>query len=280
MKFYSPLRYPGGKTFLAPEIQRIIDVGGLDNPTYIEPYAGGAGAALVLLFSNKVKKIVINDLDEAIYAFWKSVIDKPEQFARKIFTTPVTLVEWKKQKQIYLDENAGIFEKGFATFFLNRTNHSGVINGGPIGGINQDGKYKINARYNKKDLVARIRKISKFRNRIIVLNEDGIELTKKYLRKKNIFIYLDPPYLKKGAILYLNHYKENDHKELADLLNDNTNKNWVLTYDAVKKISDFYRDRKKKRFDLKYNVYDSSQVRNAREFMIFSDLISEVLVKN
>jgi DNA adenine methylase len=214
----SPLRYPGGKLFLASEFKRILGVIGLNKPVYIEPYAGGAGVALSLLFSDKVRRIIINDLDKAIYAFWKSITEKSGLFSKKILTTPVTIAEWKKQKQIYSDKNANLFNKGFATFFLNRTNRSGVMGAGPIGGMDQNGSYKINARYNKKDLVARIRKIGRFRDRITVLNEDGIKLTKKYLNQKNIFIYLDPPYLKKGAMLYLNHYKEADHRELSNLM--------------------------------------------------------------
>lgn len=277
MIFNSPLRYPGGKIFLASKFKRILETIGLNKPIYIEPYAGGAGVALSLLFSNKVGRIIINDFDKAIYAFWKAVTEKPEKFARKIIKTPVTITEWRRQKQIYLDEGASIFERGFATFFLNRTNRSGVMNAGPIGGMDQNGSCKINARYNKKDLAVRVRKIGRFRDRILVLNKDGIQLTKKYLNKENTFIYLDPPYFKKGAMLYLNHYKEADHKKLADLLNTNANYNWVLTYDEVKKIREFYSDRMRKRLTLKYNVHDSCEVRQARELMIFSDSVSSVL---
>lgn len=277
MTFYSPLRYPGGKAFLTPTLERIIRAIGPDKPTYVEPYAGGAGAALYLLFTNKVRKIIINDLDKSIFAFWKSVIEKPEWFVHKILTTPVTVVEWKKQKKIYSEENSNLFERGFATFFLNRTNRSGVMNAGPIGGKGQHGFYKINDRYNKRNLADRIRKIAKIRSRISLLNEDGIEVVKKYLHKKKTFIYLDPPYFKKGAMLYLNHYKEADHLELANLLNSNACKNWVLTYDEVKKIRKFYCNRDKKRLFLKYNVYDSNRVRNARELMIFSDSVSSRL---
>lgn len=274
MKYYSPLRYPGGKAFLSADIQKIIKLVGLEKPIYVEPYAGGAGVALSLLFAGKVKRIVINDFDKAIYAFWKSVTEKSEQFARKITITPITITEWKKQKQIYSDENASTFEKGFAAFFLNRTNRSGVMNAWPIGGKKQKGFYKINARYNKKNLATRIRKIGKFRDRILVLNEDGIEITKRYLGKENVFIYLDPPYFKKGAMLYLNYYNEDNHKELAELLNKNADHPWVLTYDEVAKIRNLYSDRARRRLALKYRVRDSSKAREARELMIFSDSVS------
>jgi DNA adenine methylase len=274
MKFYSPLRYPGGKAFLASELERIISAIKLDRPVYVEPYAGGAGAALSLLFADKVKKIVINDLDNHIYAFWKSVTNEPERFIQKILTTKVTITEWRKQKLIYLNKKSSIFEKGFATFFLNRTNRSGIMNAGPIGGMKQSGLYKMNARYNKKELAARILKIGGYKNRIIVLNEDGIELTKKYLERDNTFIYLDPPYFKKGALLYLNHYKLSNHEELAKLLNKNHNKYWVLTYDEVQEIRNLYLDKNRRRLALKYRVHDSHKARNSRELMFFSNPIS------
>jgi DNA adenine methylase len=266
--FNSPLRYPGGKTFLTPELNRILDIIGLRKPMYIEPYAGGAGAALNLLFADRVSKIIINDYDPAIFSFWKSVVNEPERFARKVISTPITIKEWEKQKLIYLDENANSFERGFATFFLNRTNRSGVMNSGPIGGMKQNGTYKINARYNKKDLAERIKKIGKLKNRIEVCHEEGIELTKKYLKRKNVFIYLDPPYFKQGAMLYLRHYKEQDHKNLAELLNNNADKNWILTYDDKVKIKNFYPKRAKKRLLLNYRIQAS---RKARELMIYSD---------
>jgi len=266
----SPLRYPGGKTFLAPELQRILSVINLKKPIYVEPYAGGAGAALSLLFAGKVKKIVINDYDKAIYSFWKAVIESPEIFAQKIISTPVDVSEWKKQKEIYADKSGTTFEIGFATFFLNRTNRSGVMNAGPIGGIKQGGNYKINARYNKSDLAARILEIGKYKSRIQVFNEEGIEFTKKYINKKNTFIYLDPPYMKKGKMLYMNLYKDADHERLAKLLNKNKDSYWALTYEEMKKVRSLYENRKRKRLFLKYGVHDSRNIHKARELMILS----------
>src|SRR3989344_6329620 len=160
MIFHSPLRYPGGKTFLAKEFERILKKIGLKKP---------------------------------IYAFWKSVTEESERFARKILKTPVTVADWRTQRYIYETEKWDLFKLGFATFFLNRTNRSGIMNAWPIGGIKQNSTYKIDARFNKKNLADRIRKIGEYRNRIEVLNEDGIQLTKKYLVKNNTFIYLDPP---------------------------------------------------------------------------------------
>lgn len=269
--FKTPLRYPGGKTFLAKEFETILETIGLDRPVYVEPYAGGAGAALALLFADKVKRIVINDYDPAIFAFWKAVTERSEWFARKVLSTPVSVEEWKKQKLIYTSQDAEIYTKGFATFFLNRTNRSGVMNAGPIGGMEQGGNYKIDARFNKRELAARVRKIGRFSDRIEVRKEEGLKVTRKFLGMRDTFIYLDPPYFKKGAMLYHRHYNASDHRKLADLLNGNRDKHWLLTYDERSQIRQLYNDRYRKRLPLKYRVRGS---RRAYELMIFSDSIS------
>ena len=268
---YSPLRYPGGKTFLFPFFDNVIKENGLEKVTYVEPFAGGAGAALALLFLEKVDHIVINDLDKAIYSFWRSAIFDSVKFIKKIHSTPITIKEWKKQKAIYSDPHAPRFERGFATFFLNRTNVSGILDGGPIGGIKQKGNYKIDARFNKEKLAERIRQLSLYKNRISVFNKDGLDLIKDYLNKKNTFIYLDPPYFEKGATLYLNHYKKDNHKALSDQLNKNSDAFWLLTYDNKKEIKSLYLDRRIINFSLNYNAYKS---RKGSEVMILSDALA------
>ena len=265
---YSPLRYPGGKAFLKSEFERILSHIELDKPVYVEPYAGGAGAALALLFADKVSSIVINDYDKAIFSFWKAATEDSERFVNKIHTVPVTIKEWNKQKRIYEKKTADTFTLGFATFFLNRTNHSGVMNAWPIGGINQTGNFKIDARFNREDLARRIRKIGEHANRITVSKKDGIVLTREYLKQPNTFIYLDPPYFEKGAMLYFRNYETKDHKSLADLLNKNADKYWVLTYDEKSAIRDLYKGRDRSRLRLSYRVRGA---RVASELMIFSD---------
>ncbi|MDD5040207.1 MAG: DNA adenine methylase [Patescibacteria group bacterium] len=268
---YSPLRYPGGKTFLFPLFDKVIKKYGLKNVVYIEPFAGGAGAALALLFLEKVDRIVINDLDKAIYSFWKSAIFNSDKFIKKIYSTPITIEEWRKQKAIYSDIKSSEFNLGFATFYLNRTNMSGILNGGLIGGIKQKGKYKINARFNKDSLAEKIQQLSLYKNRISIFNKDGVKLIHKYLNKENTFIYLDPPYYEKGAALYLNHFKKADHETLAEQLNRNADAFWLLTYDNKKEIKSLYEDRKIVNFSLNYNAYE---LRRGREIMILSDALT------
>ncbi len=268
---YSPLRYPGGKTTLFPFFDKVIKDNGLEHVTYIEPFAGGAGAAFALLLLEKVDRVVINDLDRAIYSFWKAAIFSSEKFIKKMHSTPLNVREWRKQKLIYTNPKSKQFELGFATFFLNRTNVSGILDGGPIGGLDQTGKWKIDARFNKEGLAERIRQLARYKSRIAVFNRDGVELISDYLGKKNAFIYLDPPYYEKGAALYLNHYKKEDHEGLAKRLNASPDAFWLLTYDNKKEIKSLYPDRQIFNFSLNYNAYEA---RKGKEVMIVSDALT------
>lgn len=274
---YTPLRYPGGKSSLFGFFNHVIQTHNWQNVTYIEPYAGGAGAGLSLLILDIVEQIVINDRDIAIYSFWKAVTEKPEEFINKIETTPLTVEEWRRQKEIYKAKDAGL-ELGFATFYLNRTNRSGVLNAGPIGGLNQTGNWKIDARFDRKGLADKISLIATHRDRITVLNEDGVDVIRHYANLPNAFFYIDPPYYKKGAMLYLNSFNHSKHQELADVLNALPNLRWLLSYDAAEQIETMYASegRKIETFSLRYSVHQNTK--SGSELMIFSDSINPNLL--
>jgi DNA adenine methylase len=271
-RYYSPLRYPGGKAILFPFLERQIAQSALRDVTYVEPFAGGAGAAIALLLSEVVDRIVINDLDRAVYSFWRSVVFDTERFVETISATPVTVREWRKQKEIYECKRAGRFERGFATFFLNRTNVSGILNGGPIGGLDQTGKWKIDARYNKEGLIQRIRDLGDYRGRITVSNEDGVDFVGRFLENENAFVYLDPPYYEKASDLYLNFYLQRDHARLARKLNAHADAQWLLTYDDHPEVRRLYRARCSVDFSLSYHAYER---RTGSELMIFSDRLAK-----
>ncbi len=273
-KHYSPLRYPGGKACLSDFISSLISKNEIENCRYFEPFAGGSGAALNLLFNEHVDSIVINDYDKAIYSFWYAVLNETQRFVDTIHKIDLSIKEWRNQKEIYHSNSMNLFDKGFATFYLNRTNRSGILTGGPIGGYGQTGKWKIDARFNKNDLVQRISDIGLYKNRIKILNHDGISLLKDIKYDKNLFIYLDPPYVNKASMLYLNHYSIKDHQALADYLNKKIKLNWLLSYDNVETIRQLYSQRKQIEFNLNYHADRSKQ---GKELLIFSDnLYSEL----
>lgn len=259
LRNYSPLRYPGGKSKLSSFVAASIKKSKIKSPIYIEPFAGGAGIALSLLYNGTVDKIVINDYDKAIYSMWRAILNDTHKFINLLETTPVSMTEWYKQKDIYSSQNKRYsVELGFAAFYLNRTNRSGIITAGPIGGYNQTGNYKINARFNKEDLLNRIQKIIMYKDRIHLYNQDVRSFINLYAPKyiDKAFIYFDPPYYKKGKQLYRNFFNSKDHQEIHDLINELTCP-WIVTYDDIDEIRNIYRDYSGWNFDLMYSVANS-----------------------
>lgn len=268
----SPLRYPGGKGLLYSRLRTIIRENSLTSSVYVEPYAGGAGAALALLVSGQVEQIAINDLDPAVFAFWHAVVTQPVEFTRLVNSVKLSVDEWERQREVYLtsarDDHLLL---GFATFYLNRTNRSGVLNGGPIGGKDQTGNYKIDARFNRKALVERIRLIALHADRIAVTNEDGLNVIERYSDRDDAFIYADPPYFEKAGSLYLNAFKDSDHRALSYCLKGVRRAKWILTYDNVPQVAELYPDLRRRLFALNYSAH---RVMKASEIMVFSPDLS------
>ena len=265
----TPLRYPGGKTKFYPYVKDILSCNDLLGQTYIEPFAGGAGLAIKLLLSGDVKRIVINDFDPSIYCFWRSILDSTDDFCYLIYEKDVTVDEWQRQKTIYLKQDiTKRLALGFATFFLNRTNISGVINGGIIGGVNQTGTNAMTARYNKENLIAKIRNVASYKNQIDIFDLDVSEfLQPKYLRQYyRAFINFDPPYVKKGAKLYKNSFSEKDHRDLSKKISK-CGRKWIVTYDVCPLVADLYSGYRYSFLDLTYSV---TQSKKAQEYIYFS----------
>lgn len=268
--YVSPLRYPGGKLKVVDYIKRLFEVNDLCGGTYIEPYAGGASVALSLLFEKYAGRIKINDIDRSIFAFWHSVLNETDALCRKIVDTPVTMDAWNTQREVQRHkEVVGLLELGFSTFYLNRTNRSGILNGGVIGGKEQAGEYKMDARYNKADLIARIEHVAGYADLIDLTGMDAIDLLKRYKRTPSpkTFCYLDPPYYVKGRDLYLNYYNNDDHRAIAETIKKYKGK-WMVSYDAVDFIKDLYSDYRQKEFYLNYSAGCPSK---GLELMVYSD---------
>lgn len=271
--YHSPLRYPGGKNCIFPFVANIFYENNLIGVSYAEPYAGGAGLALRLLCEGYVDHIYINDLDRSIYAFWDSVINRPDELCEWIKRVEVSMSSWSKYKEIQNYANVvDFFELAKSTFFLNRTNISGIIKGGVIGGQEQLGKYKIDARFHKQDLIDRIQKIADIKDRISVSNLDGLSFINKLNKKREeIFIYLDPPYYQKGADLYMNFCSKEDHRKLSKQVRK-MRKAWMVSYDNHDFILNLYGEQKK----ISYRLSQSASNRVGEEILIFSKSLNFV----
>ena len=268
---YSPLRYPGGKAKLYNLVQAIIAQYGKDVDTYVEPFAGGAGIAIGLLLNRQIDKIIINDINIGVYSFWDSVCNDTENLLRLIRNTDINVENFIQQKNIYKSETKHSLELGFATFFLNRTCFSGVLDAGPIGGYKQTGKYLIDARYKRQELIKRIEQIAQFRSNIEIYNFDILDFVREVGDKKEkTFTYFDPPYFVKGKALYTNFLDEEGHERIYKSINK-VKTPWLLTYDNVDTIARIYKEYPQYEFNLLYTV-NSKVNRIGTELMITSDV--------
>lgn len=257
-RYSSPLRYPGGKGTLANFMKLVIIHNDLSDGNYVELFAGGAGIAWSLLFEEFVRKVYINDINQPLVAFWRSVVDETDPLCRLIMDTEVSMNEWYRQREIQdHPEKHSQLEVGFSTFFLNRTNRSGILRGGVIGGKGQSGKWKLDARYNKADLIRRIQRIARYANRISIHNVDAGEFIKRVLPDipQKSLVYLDPPYFRKGQELYENHYRSEDHAKLADLV-ANIKQPWLVSYDNCTEIDELYSSYRNVRYQISYSAQD------------------------
>lgn len=262
LRHVTPLRYPGGKQKVCRLVADVLLANNLIGGTYVEPYAGGAGVAVELLVKGIVRQIHLNDIDQAVHAFWWTVLNEPETLCRAIRNKPLTIDEWQRQRKIYKNpEKHPLRKLGFAMFYLNRCNRSGIMTGGVIGGLDQTGNYKMDARYNKQELIRRIEAIAEVSERIQLHSLDAekfIEDIVPTLPQKTL-IYLDPPYFNKGAQLYKNHYKPADHEAIAQTVQSKIQHPWIVSYDATPEISTLYQLRRQYRLVLQYSAANTGK---------------------
>ena len=269
--YYSPLRYPGGKSKISEYVIDLIINNNMRGCVYIEPFAGGASVALRLIMDDVCSKAIINDKDRSIYAFWYSVKYYNNELCELIQKTQITVDEWYNQKEIQKNkETADLLSLGFSTFFLNRVNRSGILIAGIIGGKNQSGEYLMSARFNKIELINRIKRISHISDKLEIYNLDAIdfinEINSRYTR--NCFYYLDPPYYVKGKGLYMNYYTDNDHKDILNAVKKLSNHKWIISYDNVDFIRNLYNKFRTSEFFLNYFASSHSK---GKEVLIYCD---------
>lgn len=273
----SPLRYPGGKAKLFGYFAEVIKSNDLYRCTYCEPYAGGAGLALKLLSTGFVERVCLNDIDESIYAFWTAVLRNPDEFCTLLDNVVPTIDEWHKQKKIWKAHDlSDPLRLGFAAFFLNRTNRSGIIEGaGPIGGYAQKSVWTLDVRLNKPQLIKNISALKSFSDRITVSNDDALDFVKKQFTHKDAFCYLDPPYYVKGSKLYKNFYTHEDHVKIKNTLMDNMGSKWVVSYDDATQIREIYSGLNPVSYSLNYSA---GRKASGSEVIYFSDALSPPVV--
>ena len=277
----TPLRYPGGKSQLRPFVKGLIKDSTANFEEYIEPFCGGAGIAMELLLSNSVQRVWLNDLDAGIFSFWSAVVNETDRLSRWIEEVPLTIPEWDAQREVVrgASKDSGYdFELGAANFYMSRTNRSGVIRGGVIGGREQTGKYKMDCRFNKKSLVSLVRRIGSQADRIRVTNLNGADVISgaPFVASdpQLCLLYADPPYVRKAEGLYMNYFQPDDHEQLRDALLASDFPYWFATYDDEPLIRELYETNDPQRIDV---TYSASGRRRVSELLIMSAELTQAL---
>lgn len=277
---YSPLRYPGGKGKLAKFMASVVRANGLSDGRYIEAYAGGAGIAWELLVTGVVRRVVVNDISPHVFAFWTSVVKHTEELCQRIRDVPLSVEEWDRQRETFSrSEESSVLELGLSCFYLNRTNRSGILNGGLIGGRSQKAKWRMDARFNRENLIRRITKIADCGARIEVCREDGVEFLRERARDfgEKDLIYVDPPYYEKGRFLYYDAYGPEDHAAVAAALSELDGPSWVVSYDDVEAIRDLYEYAPRVNYTIGYSARRRTRGREVMFFgngMVIPDLMA------
>lgn len=258
-KTLSPLRYPGGKSQIIKNVQRIIENNGYGHRIYVEPFAGGFGVGISLLVNNIVQHAVINDSDIHVFHFWDAVLHQSEALIELVLTTPISLQEREKQKNIYNDPTSDVLQDGFATLYLNRVNYSGVLFAGPIGGHKQQSQYSLGCRFNRNGIAQRIRTVAELHERIRLYNLDASVLIEEELHHEigQSFYNIDPPYVKKGKSLYNEYYDEQGHRAFEEVIHQNLYASpWIVTYDNCDLIREIYHGYHIHEFELFHSAHD------------------------
>ena len=270
MRYLSPLRYPGGKGCLAPFIADLIAAQRMRPTEYAEPFAGGAGAALRLLINEQVRVVHINDLNPGIAALWRCVFFETEAFVQRIENGAVSMDAWETHRAVYESPSgASDLDLGFATFFLNRCNRSGILSARPIGGLQQAGRWKLDARFNRSNLAERVRLLSQYRQRVRITQLDARAFLSNLAASGiRVLAYVDPPYLVQGDALYMDSLSAEDHVDLAEHLRASPIP-WFLTYDAHERVTtELYKGLR----TVQFNIAHTAQVQHVgSEYAVFSD---------
>lgn len=276
----SPLRYPGGKLWLASYIERTLELNRIKPVLFVEPFAGGASIALTLLYKNKVNRIALIDRDPLVAAFWHTVFYDTDWLVEQIATLEVTLDQWQSLR---VKRPEGRRDKALKCLFLNRTNYSGIITraAGPIGGQRQESSYKIDCRFPRSTLISRVRVLGGFRDRVeFVWNCSWRKAIARISHLQcrgaltagahEIFYYLDPPFFNKADRLYTHHFTAKDHWMLRASVT-RIGSPWILSYDAAPTLGLLYgQGQTHNRIQIQYTAAHADSSRGTKQESILA----------
>ncbi len=246
-RYPSPLRYPGAKRKLVAHIRELLVTNQIRPALFVEPFAGGASVSVSLLWEDRVQSIGLIDSDPLVSAFWKCVFWDTQWLTEQVKSVPLTVDTWKKMRAANPRDTRG---RALKCLYLNRTSFSGILNrrAGPIGGMSQEGTYKIGCRFDRLNLADRLREAGTLRDRVAFVRGTDWQLALQWVEAQQAsgnlpkaFYYFDPPFFDKAFRLYSRYFDEEDHLRLRDALNG-LDASWILSYDRLDRVQELYGD--------------------------------------
>ncbi len=261
----SPLRYPGGKASLSRYIADVLESNLLTSCTFYEPYVGGGSISLELLERGSITKAVWLEKDPLVFAFWHCLLHQGYELYDEIESLDITIEKWKSllsfrdvREPPECDEE--LLNLGVAGLFFNRTNFSGILKAGPIGGRSQLSDYSLDCRFKKDRMLGLIKYLyEKYSGHIEIYYGDALtflEARRCEILNSFSFVYIDPPYYKKGKNLYRYYYTDEDHTRLANHITSQSYP-WLVSYDDDLFIRNLYKNSEIQPIYLDYTAYTS-----------------------
>lgn len=236
----SPLRYPGGKTWLIPHIREWLRR--TDPEILIEPFAGGATVSLTAVMEELASRAVMMEIDRDVAAFWRAALEHGAELQERVRRFEPTVERVRELERL---APATLADHGFRTLALNRTRRGGVLAPGASFCRKGENGKGVLSRWYPETLAKRLAAIEKYAGRFVFMEGDGEKALPILLRGwgRKAAIFVDPPYTaqggkRAGSRLYA--HSDIDHARLFAMLAEHGS-NFLMTYDAAPEIVDLVR---------------------------------------
>lgn len=247
----SPLRYPGGKSriweHLAAQYTQ-APLGELDAEIWFEPFAGGLGAGLKMLQESIIGELWFCEANRGLGALWGELVANPTALIDTVSSLPERMsldVYQEALAVLAAPDSYPQLQVAVAALVVNRCSRSGMVTPttGPIGGKQQDGKYRVGDRWNLPRTISTLEKLAPLTRYMRFVGPDGISALAGLPNSgfaEEVFVFADPPYVGAGQRLYQHGLDESGHRALADALHDLDETHWVLAYDEAPLVRELY----------------------------------------
>lgn len=206
-----PVSYYGGKQRMAKNIIPLLP----QHTVYVEPFCGGA----TILFkkpwpdnaNTKNYREVINDLDENLIHFFKTLRDNGEELCSFLELTPYS-------EQIYKEYSSKNFhklddlERAAAYWYNVQTSFANKLDAGYGKSV-----FSGNKAFTYISKVNNLHRYLSRMNAVSIMNTDALEVIKKWDSPQTLF-YCDPPYPETDQGPYKHKFGLEEFQELVNTL--------------------------------------------------------------